>query len=1040
MGPTAQPAMQKEPLLFIENKGQVVDDRSQLRPEILFTAQAGGTRIYVTGNSIHYVFSRHEKATPAAPSISEATGMAMLSGGRHEEPQQRISLHHFRVELVGANPNPQLVTGTANGYYENYYLPQCLKGVTAQSFERFTLKNVYAGVDWVVYANGQSLKYDFVARNPAAARQIKLKVHDAEAGLNRAGELVMMTQLGYLKEEKPVSFQQGRALNTRFTDLGNSTFAFELDGAGAGPLVIDPSVVWGAYIGGSNFDVTDDFKTDSAGNHYLSGQTSSINFPVVVGFQQIINGNTDGFLTKLSNAGQPLWSTYVGGSGGDDRFHCAIDRQFNIYVSATTRSADFPVSSNAVQDTLGGDVDGFLLKLRPTGAMVWASYVGKNMYDELNDVEVGPLTGNVYVTGCSQSFNLLDTLPDFNPMGIGGALVLTLDSSGRRLKYQHGFAGPGPFASYPNPIGRVLAIDENEAVYMAGTRPPMNYFYPKLYTDVFVSRIDSANGWYEVYGVDNQIDYVTGMAANQNGVYVVGSSHSSGPPTIGDVRHFSPTGSLRWHKTLTSSTYSYQAVTFASDVALDNYGNVLVAGYTYLKNFAGTPGANTQLRGATDLVFAHYDPFGREVYKGLLPGDSTDMATGISFYNGRAYIAGYTRSATIPSASGFLNSHSGASDAFLLAVDICDFGTTSISTPAASLCVGQSTTLTAPVASRYLWSTGDTTQSITVSTPGSYTVQTFNGRCTSAVSAPMVVTVNSGSPPAAPTITITGAVRMCPGESVTLSGPAGFRYRWSTGDTTQAIVVKDSGEYNLRVIDNVCTSPPSPPVWIALDTVPPAPRIVPVNPNFCDGDTLVLVAMGTTRPVIWNNGFTGTRRTIRAAGTYSVRAISGAGCLSLPDTISIAPVGPVLGPITRTADTLSVVALPGTEYYWYLNNQIILGPIGRTKLTITGPGMYSVYIVRPGLCNVRYSYLVASAKDLSAQAIQLSPNPAHGQLNVSGFAADARLSLHNSIGQQVLGLKASHSAQLNLQGLPAGVYMLRLSQGERTSQHRVVVE
>src|SRR5207248_1414424 len=110
---------------------------------------------------------------------------------------------------------------------------------------------------------------------------------------------------------------------------------------------------------------------------------------------------------------------------------------------------------------------------------------------------------------------------------------------------------------------------------------------------------------------------------------------------------------------------------------------------------------------------------------------------------------------------------------------------------ATTFCAGGSVTLTAPVGFTYMWSTGATTQSIVVSASGSYTVTVTDGNTCSATSAATVVTVNPN--PATPTITPSGATTFCAGGSVTLTAPVGFTYMWSTGATTQSILVTASG-------------------------------------------------------------------------------------------------------------------------------------------------------------------------------------------------------------------------------------------------------
>jgi hypothetical protein len=225
---------------------------------------------------------------------------------RLDDSIKSVSTHRFTLELVGANPKPKLVKQEQNLYYENYYLAHCPNGVVAHSYEKFTLKGVYPGVDWVIYSSGQGLKYDFLLAKGSDASKIRLKVKDADASLNSEGDLVMNTSLGKVIEDKPVSFQEGRKLETSFKELGNQTFGFEVNANANQALTIDPSVAWATFYGDSGDDWGQSCATDASGNVYLAGSTSSTNFPIAAAFQGTLVGNYDAFLVKFNSSGSRI--------------------------------------------------------------------------------------------------------------------------------------------------------------------------------------------------------------------------------------------------------------------------------------------------------------------------------------------------------------------------------------------------------------------------------------------------------------------------------------------------------------------------------------------------------------------------------------------------------------------------------------------------------------------------------------------------------------------------------------------------------------
>src|SRR5439155_8883792 len=137
------------------------------------------------------------------------------------------------------------------------------------------------------------------------------------------------------------------------------------------PLIIDPILVYSTYLGGNSDDRGFGIAVDSAGNAYVTGSTPSTDFPTTPGaFQTAGTVNGIAFVTKLNPTGSGLvYSTYLGGSSGDQAFGIAVDASGNAYVTGLTYSTDFPTTPGAFQTTIpGGHNDAFVTKLNPTGS------------------------------------------------------------------------------------------------------------------------------------------------------------------------------------------------------------------------------------------------------------------------------------------------------------------------------------------------------------------------------------------------------------------------------------------------------------------------------------------------------------------------------------------------------------------------------------------------------------------------------------------------------------------------------------------------
>lgn len=273
-----------------------------------------------------------------------------------------------------------------------------------------------------------------------------------------------------------------------------------------------------------------------------------------------------------------------------------------------------------------------------------------------------------------------------------------------------------------------------------------------------------------------------------------------------------------------------------------------------------------------------------------------------------------------------------------------------------AFCEGDNVTLSAtPGFNAYLWSNGETTQSIIVSVSGSYTVTVSdNTECMSIPSAPVVVTVIPV--PAAPVVTADGPLTFCDGGSVTLSAAPGYvSYLWSTGATTQSIVVTQSGTYSVTVVNETgCTSLPSNPIIVSI-TETTIPVIVANGPvNFCYGNSVVLSAPAGYAAYLWSNGETTPNITVTVAGNFSVQVIDVTGCISQVSNIINVVVDPPMSSPVITADgpttmcvgeSVTLLAPTGFASYAWSNGEIT------QNITVNLSGSYYVVVSDANGCS-----------------------------------------------------------------------------------------
>jgi hypothetical protein len=217
--------------------------------------------------------------------------------------------------------------------------------------------------------------------------------------------------------------------STNSTDFSTTLGAFQTTYAGnhdAFVTKLNPTgsaLVYSTHLGGSSVDQGSGIAVDATGNAYVTGLTSSIDFPTTLGaFQTTYAGNQDAFVTKLNPAGSALvYSTYLGGSNFDQAAGIAVDATGNAYVTGYTASANFPTTFGAFQTTLSAFIDAFVTKVNPTGiALVYSTYLGGNQNDLGSGIAVDA-TGNAYVTGYTGSTNFPTTLGAFQTASAGNA-------------------------------------------------------------------------------------------------------------------------------------------------------------------------------------------------------------------------------------------------------------------------------------------------------------------------------------------------------------------------------------------------------------------------------------------------------------------------------------------------------------------------------------------------------------------------------------------------------------------------------------------
>ncbi|HSF19804.1 MAG TPA: SBBP repeat-containing protein [Vicinamibacteria bacterium] len=356
------------------------------------------------------------------------------------------------------------------------------------------------------YVTGESLSTDFPTANP---------IQNTPAGLGDAfvakldatgSSLVYSTYLGGADRDQGhgIAFDSSGSSyitgNTASTDFptqnpfqpsnatgGTDAFVTKIDGQGN-------AFVYSTYLGGSSAEEPSSIAVDAHGSAYVTGSTSSSDFPTMNALQPTKSGGGDVFLTKFNSTGSVLvFSTYLGGTQTDSATGVTVDHLGNAYVAGTTESNDFPMM-NPVQAVFNGGIfEGFLSQFNSAGsALIYSTYLGGSGLDIVHGIDVDS-GGNCCATGRTQStdFPTKDSVRGTYQGGTSDAFVTCIKNDGLAILYSTYLGGAG------GDSGGEIAVDVSGAAYVVGDTdsadfPTLNAFqgvFAGGFGDAFVAKI-----------------------------------------------------------------------------------------------------------------------------------------------------------------------------------------------------------------------------------------------------------------------------------------------------------------------------------------------------------------------------------------------------------------------------------------------------------------------------------------------------------------------------------------------------------------------
>lgn len=735
-------------------------------------------------------------------------------------------------------------------------------------------------------------------------------------------------------------------------DFDPGVGTFNITSAGSQSVYVnklDPSgnFVWAKSMGGagSGANQGNGIALDALSNIFLTGYFSStIDIDPNSGVYNLTSiGSQDAFNCKLDNGGNLIWATQIGGTSLDMGNAIVIDNSSNIYTTGYFgNSVDFDPSAGVYNLTSQGVQDTYTYKSDSNGNLIWAKKMGGTGNDQGNSICLDALSNIISTGNFSNSVDFNPDLGTFNLTSAGNIDVYLHKINQSYQKPLVSSNGPLNFC-----VGNSVSLSSSYAssnIWSTGattqsiTTSSSGVFYVSTFDNVCYSSSDSVVVTVNPLPASPVISAGGPTAICQGNTVTLTSSAAAS--------YLWNTGAITQSISVNSAgSYSVKVFNASGCSSTSNSISVIVQPTpTVSTNNTGPycPGNSISLTA-----------LGGGTYSWSGPGGFTSTSQNPIITNATTSMSG-TYSVTVTS-----NGCSSTATTMVTVNSNPSTPTVSVSGPL-TFCQGGSVTLTSSSATGYTWSTGATSQSITVSSSGTYSVIVLNASGCTAASNSITVTVNPNS--ATPTITANGPLTFCEGDSVVLSSnfPENSLHdnNWFNGTTSvgnnSSITITTSGTYYVSHYYTPGTTLYCPAYSSTVTvTVLPRPNTPTITVNgpliICTGSPVMLNSSSNINN-IWSNGATSPSITVYNSGSYYLQITDGV-CTSLSSIpVTITTVNPPINPSITVNGSLTLCK---GEMVQLISNQTsnVIWSNGETTpyIDVYEPGSYLVSVSN-GVC------------------------------------------------------------------------------------------
>lgn len=591
---------------FIENKGQIKTPLGEVNEDVLFSLDHQGLSITLRKKGFSYELKNID-STQRKDAFDDLNRNA------------KIDIHSERIDFIFPKAPEQIEQKSPSAEKLIYYDEN--GAVHTTRYQKIIYRGVAEGFDIEFLLKDGEFKYNIIKSADADMDKFYMDIRTAGRAKIKDRQLVIATEQGTIAENIPVSYLNDVTPldGVKFT-LANNRLQFEIPRRiDHQKLTIDPvpELIWSTFFGGDQYDLTTATAINDENELLQTGMTmSAANIATSGAFQTNYQGDLEAYISKFSNDGTLIWSTYYGGPQTERVYSIATEGDA-VYIAGSTFSSVGIVTSNVHQSSIDGADDIFLLKLDQDGNRIWCTYHGGDGHDFVTDMLVQNDT--IFMAGHTTSTNNIST------PGV----------------HQENYTA--------SESGHLTLFSENGS-FIWGT-----YFGSEDQSSIEGLALSAGN------------IMVGGRTNAANGIATSGTHQTTLDGFAnGFVAQFSKSGTLDW-----GTYYGGQATDKINSVAADTSGGVFVAGSATSSNQISTPQAHQETALSAEQGFlANFDGDGKLLWGTFIGGSSTNYVTKVASSDSVVLVGGKTLSSdAIATTDGYQTNHVNGYDAFVQRFD-----------------------------------------------------------------------------------------------------------------------------------------------------------------------------------------------------------------------------------------------------------------------------------------------------------------------------------------------------------------------------------